>query len=137
MRTGLVLLLALLLALCADPCGAQPPALMLAKDYQPGIAIGDYWVSEKLDGVRGRWDGRRLWTRGGYPVDAPAWFTAGWPDVAMDGELWMGRGRFEETSTLVRNPPAAGSPCRPGSSPAGRRWRWMGNCGSRVGASTR
>ncbi|HEY4530836.1 MAG TPA: DNA ligase [Luteimonas sp.] len=74
--------------------------------------IGAYWVSEKLDGVRGRWDGRRLWTRGGYPVDAPSWFTAGWPDMAMDGELWMGRGRFEETSALVRNPPADDAPWR-------------------------
>ena len=67
--------------------------------------IAAYWVSEKLDGVRARWDGHRLWTRGGNPVDAPAWFTAGWPDRALDGELWMGRGRFDETSTLVRNPP--------------------------------
>lgn len=67
--------------------------------------VDEYWVSEKLDGVRARWDGRRLWTRGGLPVEAPAWFTAGWPAVAMDGELWMGRGRFEATSSLVRNPP--------------------------------
>jgi len=61
-----------------------------------------WWVSEKLDGVRGRWDGHRLWTRGGYPVEVPAWFTAGWPAMAMDGELWMGRGRFDETGSLVR-----------------------------------
>ena len=67
--------------------------------------VAEYWVSEKLDGVRGRWDGRRLWTRGGLPVDAPAWFTAGWPDMPMDGELWLGRGRFEDASSLVRNPP--------------------------------
>ncbi|MGJ4729456.1 DNA ligase [Luteimonas sp. SDU101] len=102
MRTGLVLLLSLLLALCAAPCGAQPPALMLAKDYQPGIAIGDYWVSEKLDGVRGHWDGRVLWTRGGGRIAVPAWFVAGWPPVAMDGELWIGRGRFDEVSAIVR-----------------------------------
>ena len=74
--------------------------------------IGAYWISEKLDGVRARWDGRRLRTRGGYPVDAPAWFTAGWPDVAMDGELWMGRGRFDDTGALVRNPPADPAPWR-------------------------
>lgn len=80
-------------------------------DALPGPVNG-YWVSEKLDGVRGRWDGRRLWTRGGLPVDAPAWFTAGWPPIPMDGELWLGRGRFEQASSLVRNPPADDAPWR-------------------------
>ena len=75
--------------------------------------VAAFWVSEKLDGVRGRWDGERLWTRGGLPVDAPAWFTAGWPRMPMDGELWLGRGRFEETSALVRNSPADDAAWRP------------------------
>lgn len=82
--------------------GAAPPRLMLATSYHAGVDVGDYFVSEKLDGVRGRWDGHALWTRGGQRVRAPAWFTAGWPSVAMDGELWIGRGRFEETSGIVR-----------------------------------
>src|SRR5690606_26511960 len=30
------------------------------------------------------------------------WFVAGWPTVAMDGELWIGRGRFDQVSGLVR-----------------------------------
>jgi len=45
-------------------------------------------------------------------VDAPAWFTAGWPRVPMDGELWLGRGRFDEASTLVRHPPGDDAPWR-------------------------
>lgn len=81
---------------------AEAPALMLAKVYRRGIDLRDYWVSEKLDGVRGRWDGRQLLTRGGHTIAAPAWFTAGWPAVALDGELWIGRGRFEETVSAVR-----------------------------------
>jgi DNA ligase-1 len=36
------------------------------------------------------------------PVAAPAWFTARLPAQALDGELWLGRGRFEELSGLVR-----------------------------------
>src|SRR5690606_16162005 len=28
--------------------------------------------------------------------------TAGWPDHAMDGELWLGRGRFDEVAALLR-----------------------------------
>ena len=80
----------------------SPPPVMLATSYEAGVDVQAYWVSEKLDGVRGRWDGRRLWTRGGHEIDAPGWFTAGWPRVPMDGELWMGRGRFDEVSGVVR-----------------------------------
>lgn len=78
------------------------PPLMLANVYRPGLDLADYWVSEKFDGVRGYWDGQQLWTRGGERVDAPAWFTDGWPQVAMDGELWAGRGQFAKAVSTVR-----------------------------------
>ena len=99
-----------MLALLASPAGAAPPAsepvkapaLLLAKVYHPGIALADYWVSEKYDGVRGFWDGEKLLTRGGERIAAPAWFTAGWPPVPMDGELWAGRGKFQEAVSTVR-----------------------------------
>lgn len=80
-----------------------PPSLMLAQTYDGETDVSAYWVSEKLDGVRGYWDGRRLYTRSGQAIVTPAWFTAGWPTVAMDGELWIGRGRFDETSGIVRS----------------------------------
>ncbi|MBS3997177.1 MAG: DNA ligase [Hydrogenophaga sp.] len=82
----------------ADPA----PALMRAQVYRPGVALTDYWISEKFDGLRGYWDGQRLLTRGGETVHAPAWFTAGWPAHPMDGELWAGRGRFEQALSTVR-----------------------------------
>lgn len=75
---------------------------MLATVYEPGIDVSEYWVSEKLDGVRGRWTGSMLLTRDGNVINAPAWFTAGWPEVPMDGELWIARGRFDEASGIVR-----------------------------------
>ena len=78
------------------------PALMLANVYHPGVVLADYWVSEKYDGVRGFWDGEKLLTRGGQPVMAPAWFTAGWPKTPMDGELWAGRGQFAKAVSTVR-----------------------------------
>jgi len=81
---------------------ADAPALMLANVYRPGVPLHDYWLSEKYDGLRGFWDGQRLLTRGGDVVAAPAWFTAGWPAEPMDGELWIGRGRFEEALSTVR-----------------------------------
>ena len=99
-----LLLLALSVAAQSAQVHATPslPAPMLAASGAPPGDLRQYWVSEKLDGVRGRWDGRTLSTRNGHRIDAPAWFTAGWPDTPMDGELWLGRGRFDETSAVVR-----------------------------------
>ena len=95
-----------LLALAAFPAlpalAADAPALLLAQVYRPGLPLQDYWVSEKYDGVRGFWDGRTLRTRGGETVQAPAWFTAGWPEVPMDGALWAGRGRFSHAQSTTR-----------------------------------
>jgi DNA ligase-1 len=88
----------------------MPAPPMLATGDLAGIEVRDWWVSEKLDGVRGHWDGTRLWTRGGHVVRAPDWFTQGWPATPMDGELWMGRGQFESTSALVRSLDAAKDP---------------------------
>jgi len=82
--------------------GYPPPPLMLANNFRADIRLADYWVSEKLDGVRGYWDGEKLLTRGGEPIHAPQWFTAGWPTVPLDGELWAGRGRFSHTVSTVR-----------------------------------
>ncbi len=80
----------------------EPPALVRANVYRPGIDLSAYWLSEKYDGVRAFWDGHRLLTRSGLPIVAPAWFTADWPSQPMDGELWSGRGRFEDTVSTVR-----------------------------------
>jgi DNA ligase-1 len=107
MKTCVVWLLLLIGSLVPGgrPAHAQesaPPRLMLAKTYTDRALVADYWISEKLDGVRGRWDGRRLHTRGGHLITPPKWFTAGWPAMPMDGELWMGHGRFDEVSGLVR-----------------------------------
>jgi DNA ligase-1 len=90
------------------------PALMLAKVYHPGVDLADYWVSEKYDGVRGYWDGQQLLTRGGERVHPPAWFTAGWPNTPLDGELWAGRGQFAKASATVRQ-----------QSPDDTAWRGM------------
>lgn len=82
----------------------EPPPVMLANVYEPGVGVDvtAYWISEKLDGVRGYWDGEKLSTRSGNAITAPAWFTAGWPSEPLDGELWAGRGRFELVSSAVR-----------------------------------
>ena len=65
MLTRRFFLLAGLGALAASAAAARgaAPGLMLAEVYRPGMSLADYWVSEKYDGVRGYWDGKRLWTQ--------------------------------------------------------------------------
>ena len=82
--------------------GVQQPALPLPGVYADTIDPAPYLVSEKFDGVRGAWDGRVLRFRSGRVVPAPAWFTARLPGAPLDGELWLGRGRFDELSAIVR-----------------------------------
>jgi len=88
-------------ALLADPA----PPVLLAREATAGIDPAPYLVSEKLDGVRAIWDGRVLRFRSGRRVPAPDWFVSALPAVALDGELWMGRGRFEAVSGTVRTDP--------------------------------
>jgi len=79
-----------------------PPAMLLAEVYAADVDVTQYWVSEKFDGVRAQWDGHVLRFRGGGLVPAPAWFTENFPNVPLDGELWIGRGRFDDLSGTVR-----------------------------------
>ena len=106
LRTALLvalLLPAIGMPLPAASVGLQAPAPMLASRFNTGIDdLAGFLASEKLDGVRARWDGKRLLTRNGDAIDAPAWFTADWPSQPMDGELWIGRGEFQRISDLVR-----------------------------------
>lgn len=81
---------------------AQAPKLLLADHYSPHLPLANYRVSEKLDGVRAYWDGRQLVSRQGNVFAAPAWFVAKFPAQPLDGELWLGRGRFDELSGIVR-----------------------------------
>jgi DNA ligase-1 len=80
---------------------APMPAPMLAINYRAGIDLAGWLVSEKLDGVRARWDGRQLLTRAGNRIDAPNSFTDGWPAQPIEGELWIARGKFQEVNDLV------------------------------------
>ena len=101
---------------------AQPRALMLAEVYRRGMPLDDYWVSEKFDGVRGYWDGKQLWTRGGERVVAPAWFTAPLPPAA-DGRRAVGRPR---PLRRTRCRPCAAR--RPTTRPGARSASWCSTC---------
>jgi DNA ligase-1 len=78
------------------------PPLLLANELGANVDPADYLVSEKYDGVRALWDGKVLRFRSGRVVPAPPWFLAKLPALPLDGELWLGRARFEELSGIVR-----------------------------------
>ncbi|WP_163997772.1 DNA ligase [Pyxidicoccus caerfyrddinensis] len=80
----------------------KAPPLLLAHSWETDVDLTDWWMSEKLDGVRAYWDGQRFWSRLGNEFFAPAWFTAGLPDFPLDGELFGGRKRFQRTVSIVR-----------------------------------
>jgi len=77
-------------------------APQLAAVYAGQLDPARCFVSEKYDGVRAIWDGRVLRHRSGRVVSAPASFVAALPATPLDGELWLGRGRFEALSARVR-----------------------------------
>jgi DNA ligase-1 len=60
------------------------------------------WVmSEKLDGIRGYWDGKQLLTRKGKKIYMPKWFIKNFPDFELDGELWTKKADFENIQNIV------------------------------------
>ena len=78
--------------------------IALASDYsKSGIdSLRGFVALEKYDGVRATWEvaGSKphFRTRNGNEVTPPPSFAALMPtDMRLDGELWLGRGRFQQT----------------------------------------
>jgi DNA ligase-1 len=78
------------------------PPLLLAESWDNATDLSDWWMSEKLDGVRAYWDGKQFLSRQGNLYYAPDWFVEGLPPVPLDGELWIGRKKFQRTVSIVR-----------------------------------
>jgi DNA ligase len=74
---------------------------MLPGIYSKKHDIAGWLLSEKLDGVRGYWDGRQLWSKNGRLLHPPAAFVENLPGFALEGELWAGRGTYEKTVSIV------------------------------------
>jgi len=68
--------------------------------------LDKYVMSEKLDGIRALWTGKKLLTKKGNEIMAPKWFIQSLPDVMLEGELWAGRGHFNivQHTVLDRTP---------------------------------
>jgi DNA ligase-1 len=78
------------------------PPLLLAESWDNAADLSDWWMSEKLDGVRAYWDGKQFLSRQGNLYHAPDWFIAGLPAKPLDGELWIDRKKFQRTVGIVR-----------------------------------
>lgn len=81
--------------------------VLLAKEFEPDKQSVEGWhVSEKLDGIRAFWssENKGLYTRNGKSINAPKWFIEKFPDIDLDGELWIGRGtlNFNKVSGIAR-----------------------------------
>ena len=88
---------------------AASPDLILLTRYQVDMDINGWMMSEKLDGVRAYWDGKQLYSRKGNKLAAPDWFIRHLPPFELDGELWIKRGQFEQTLSMVsRDQPHSG-----------------------------
>jgi DNA ligase 1 len=91
------------LAACSQGAVARVTLpLMLGREAADDVDPSGFLVSEKFDGVRALWDGQTLRSRSGHAATAPAWFTAALPHAPLDGELWIGRGRFESLLAAVQ-----------------------------------
>jgi len=78
--------------------------VMLAHNWDEGkVNPKGYLMSEKLDGMRAIWHDGSLWSRAGNIIVAPAFFLAELPKgFKLDGELFLGRGRFSDVMSVCR-----------------------------------
>jgi DNA ligase-1 len=83
------------------------PDLLLANQFEDCEDLDPTgWLeSEKLDGLRGMFNGEVFISRQGNVFAAPDFFSRGIPQVPLDGELWTGRGKaeFQVASSIVRS----------------------------------
>ncbi|EQB34619.1 hypothetical protein M947_10505 [Sulfurimonas hongkongensis] len=80
---------------------AKKPKLFLLNVYKKDINVTSWYMSEKLDGIRAYWDGKRLLSRAGNDFNAPSFFTKDFPSHKLDGELWSKREDFSNINSIV------------------------------------
>ncbi|MGL1955883.1 MAG: DNA ligase [Colwellia sp.] len=98
----LYLLFLVTITLLTNVLANEKPPIQHGINYHVVDNIAQYWVSEKLDGMRGFWNGQQLLTRKGHIIHTPEWFTKNWPKDFLDGELWLGRDKFQALISCVR-----------------------------------
>lgn len=96
------IILALSLVVCFLPFNLYALEIMLPQVYSEGMDVKGWLMSEKLDGVRGYWDGKQLLSKNGNLFFPPPEFTRNFPPFPLEGELWGGRETFAQTVSIVK-----------------------------------
>lgn len=66
-----------------------------------GVHVGDiFWANRERDFRDHVCSG--LWSRYGKVIHAPLWFVGELPKIQLDGELWIGRGKFQQLMSAVK-----------------------------------
>lgn len=86
----------------AAAVAASDAPVLLAQAWTPDVDPTGKQKSEKLDGVRAWWNGKEFISRKGNLFYAPEAFKRGMPEYPLDGELYLGRGQFQKTISIVR-----------------------------------
>ena len=85
-----------------DVYDVKNKGVLLAKIYD-GRPVDNWWASEKWDGYRAVWNGQSFKSRVGKNFDVPDWYRSIMPPgIALDGELWLGRGEFENQQNRMK-----------------------------------
>ena len=80
---------------------AKEPKLLLLNKYTDDMNVTSWYMSEKLDGVRAYWDGKKLISRSGKIFAVPSFFVKDFPKYELDGELWSKRNDFSNIVSIV------------------------------------
>ena len=86
-----------------DPKSGSLSLLLAEKFDEESNDPTGYYISEKLDGVRCFWNGKKMFTRNGNPIICPSFFTKNWPKSQLDGELWVKRNCFQGCIRIVKH----------------------------------
>ena len=92
----------------SPPAGGTAPDVAafhsLAHPYKGTQDVAGWVVSEKLDGMRAILVNGTAYSRAGNVIRAPPQFFSGVPPAAiLDGELWLGRGKFQDTVSITKS----------------------------------
>ena len=92
----------------SPPAGGTAPDVAalhsLAHPYKGTEDVAGWVVSEKLDGMRAILVNGTAYSRAGNLIRAPPQFFSGVPPAAiLDGELWLGRGKFQDTVSITKS----------------------------------
>lgn len=83
-------------------CGAFYAPLLLS-EFEWDKNSQEWLVSEKLDGVRGIWDGKKMYFRSGKEMNLPPAFTKDFPPFALDGEIYSPHKDFSQILSILKN----------------------------------